>query len=147
MKRGAALLVILTAGWCGPAAFAGEMPGPVETRLTRIEEAILRIEEQNRQTMKLIDLTREEMNKRFEQVDRRFEQVDRRFEQVYWVLGVYSTLQIFMLGYIILLVKGLTRVEEKLLHKAEEAELSRLKQTVDAIRRVLEAEGKKIIIP
>ena len=66
-----------------------------------IVERLTRLEEGQRSLEKRIEDLRSEMNARFQGVDQRFEGVHQRFDTLQWMLGLFITIALVILGFVL----------------------------------------------
>jgi hypothetical protein len=88
----------------------------VVERLTRLEEGQKRLEEGQRALHKRIDDLRSEMNGRFDSINGRFDSINGRFDSIngrfdtlQWTLGLFITISLVILGFVLRLQWQLAR--------------------------------------
>ncbi len=111
-------------------------------RLTRLEEGQKALEKRIDDLNRRIDDLRSEMLSRFEAVDKRFEAVDKRFDSMekrfdilQWMFGIFITVSIVILGFVVRvqwqLQKRMVVVEKSL--ETQRDELSFLKSLIEKL--------------
>lgn len=75
----------------------------VAPRITdrEIVERLAKLEEGQKSLEKRIDDLRSEMNSRFEAVDKRFDSIEKRFDLLQWMFGIFITVSIVILGFVV----------------------------------------------
>jgi len=96
MKRSLSLLIILLSFAFQPPSFAAEVAPRITDR--EIVERLTRLEEGQKALHKRIDDLRSEMNGRFD--DLRSE-MNGRFDTLQWILGLFITISLVILGFVL----------------------------------------------
>jgi len=81
------------------AALAVEVAPRITDR--EIVERLTRLEEGQKALNKRIDDLRSEMNSRFDAVDGRFGAINGRFDTLQWTLGIFITIALIILGFVL----------------------------------------------
>jgi uncharacterized membrane-anchored protein YhcB (DUF1043 family) len=144
MKK-TALLICLLAALCIPA------PSPavekaerisdreIVERLSRIETKLDALEKRIDDTNKRMDDLRSEMNGKFadlrSEMNGRFEAVDSRFDTLQWMLGLFITISLVILGFVLRMQwqmqKRQTRMETAL--ETQKDEMAFLKHLIEKL--------------
>ena len=73
----------------------------IAERLTRLEEGQKALNNRIDDTNKRIDDLRAEMNTRFDDVNRRFDDVNKRIDILMWIMGLFVTISLVILGAVV----------------------------------------------
>lgn len=144
-------LLLLAALALSPSLAFGQGADPELRELVRkIGEHVIRLEEQNKGTQQQLSLLERQMDKRFETIDKHLamlrENMDKRFDQMTWIQGLIVAMVAGGFTYVVVSLRKLSVLEEQVRHKLEVEDYVKLEKTVEAIKEVLEQEGKRIIV-
>ncbi|MBI3582872.1 MAG: hypothetical protein HY096_02845 [Nitrospinae bacterium] len=108
-------------------------------RLTRVEEGIKAIQQQIADTNKRIDDTSRSTNRRIDDLkesnNARFDDMNRRFDILQWMFGLFITISIIILGFVLRMQwqmnKKQTQIEASL--ETQKDEISFLKTLIEKL--------------
>ena len=113
MKKRTIVMAIMISALIMPSPlFAFETAPRISDR--EIVERLARLEEGQKNLEKRFDDLRSELNSRFEAVDKRFEAVDKRFDTLQWMLGLFITIALVILGFVLRLQWQMQRKQTRM---------------------------------
>jgi len=136
--RNVIITICLIAGMLSPSfLFAVETAPRISDR--EIVERLARLEDGQRNLDRRIDNLDKGLNKRIDdlrsEMNRRFEAVDKRFDTLQWMLGLFITIALVILGFVLRMQwqmqKRQTRIETSL--EAYKDELAFIKGLIDKL--------------
>jgi hypothetical protein len=133
MKKRLAFLTILSALSVLTPVYAVEVAPRISDR--EIIESLAELKAGQQAINKRIDDLQVSTNRRFDDMNRRFDDMNRRFDTLQWMLGLFVTIALFILGAMGRMLwihqAGLTQIKTSL--ETQKDELSFLKNLIERL--------------